>query len=411
MFQDALISALRVRQVMRREVAEAHAFAQRVDEHAGRGRLEIIVLGFRAIGDFIPETRGGILILCDRGRESGKNRDQGGAARIAVGQILNRVHQGHHVPAHSAAPEDGGIAGGFVGPNQLLRFIPAVIQQAGLGIAQMRFADDKLFYDVVERLGLGERGGVFGVERLGHVEAVEPHLLRIFSFVPESAGGRARVIDQLLAQERRGLVILRVLRHAVKKQQLAAEQNIVERIFVRFVSRDGTVRSDELIHGLLHVIVVVAIGRVVPDGVHSFEQSAEFVVPHPVCAGRGEAARCPSLDRGVRHLLRPRQFLRAQRLRERSQQRERQKSQENTDARSACNGMKIVQEESKKTTRFGCSSCLLSLGKGHGPGRARRPSKVVSKNSRRCLDSCGGAISRCETRRATSARGLCGAYA
>lgn len=65
----------------------------------------------------------------------------------------------------------------------------------------MRGHDDELIHDVVNSLLVLAPGevphGILGVERLGHVQPVEPHLVRVDLLVPESPVGVAGLRLQL----------------------------------------------------------------------------------------------------------------------------------------------------------------------------------------------------------------------
>jgi hypothetical protein len=63
-----------------------------------------------------------------------------------------------------------------------------------------------------------EQHGVFGVEGLSHVQAIEPHLPWINLFVPKAAITGARMMLQLAAQQVGGFFIFGFFCNAITKQ-------------------------------------------------------------------------------------------------------------------------------------------------------------------------------------------------
>ena len=198
-----------------RKVAQADALGERVGEHAARGGFEIVaVIGFRdaeadaAVGlllhhraalrgsghDLPPEAGFGVLHLEDGGHDAVERGDQRGALRMVGGEPVEHVDQGHAVPALRSAPDLGAEAGGLVGPGHLLGLVPAVAEEAGLGVAHVLVHEQELFGDVVEVLRLLEGCSVCGAEGLGHVGAVEPHLVGVDLLVPVASAGGARLL-------------------------------------------------------------------------------------------------------------------------------------------------------------------------------------------------------------------------
>src|ERR1051326_4901562 len=126
----------------------------------------------------------------------------------------------------------------LVRPALLPRLVPAVREQPRLRVARVLFYQDELPRDVVEVRVFVERRGVLRVERLGHVEAVEPHLRWINLLVPEASLVRARLRPQLFAQKRGGTPVLLLTRDVVESEQKSARHDVVEAVVFRFVSSD-----------------------------------------------------------------------------------------------------------------------------------------------------------------------------
>ena len=64
--------------------------------------------------------------------------------------------------------------------------------------------EEELSRDIVDRSRVTMTHGIPRIEGFGHVQSVEPHLLRIDLLVPQSAFRRARMCSQLVAQTVRG---------------------------------------------------------------------------------------------------------------------------------------------------------------------------------------------------------------
>ena len=70
--------------------------------------------------------------------------------------------------------------------------IPGVAQKPGFGVEGFVVDKAELMGDVTEVLCAGSAvrdiaHGVFGIERLGHVKAVQPHLIGVYGLVPETS--------------------------------------------------------------------------------------------------------------------------------------------------------------------------------------------------------------------------------
>ena len=121
--------------------------------------------------------------------------------------------------------------------------------------------------------------------------------------MPESAGGSARLVKQLLVKEVGRRQIAPVLRNSVQKQKLSAEQNAVKLILFHRISGDGAIGSDKLIDRTLDVVEVARIGGVQPHRIHAFQKRAQFIVPDPVGTGRRQAPIGPAHDDRVGRAL------------------------------------------------------------------------------------------------------------
>ena len=174
-----------------------------------------------------------------------------------------------------------------------------MIEEAGLWIARVLLHEDELMGDVAEVLRVMGDGGILGAKGLGHVEAIEPHLVGIALLVPEAAGGISRLLRELIVEKGGGGQIALVARDAVEEEKLAAEKDVVELMFLRLERGDGSVRGEKGIDRVLDVVEVARIGGVQPNRIHSFKEGAKLVVPGPWCARSGESAVGPAGNGGI----------------------------------------------------------------------------------------------------------------
>jgi hypothetical protein len=73
-----------------------------------------------------------------------------------------------------------------------------MVQQPGLRIADMSLDGGKLAGNIVEGTVFMEERCILRIERQRHIDPVQPHLLRVFLFMPETALRCAGLIPQLL---------------------------------------------------------------------------------------------------------------------------------------------------------------------------------------------------------------------
>ena len=280
------------------EIAEADAFGQRIGEHAARGGFQIIAIGGvldadsdasvrllhhrrpvvrRLIHDLPPQPGLRILDLEYGGDSAIERSDENSALWMVLREPVENINEGYAVPAHGAAPCLGTESGLLIGPGHLLRLVPAMLEQAGFRVAHVAVHQQELLRDVVEVFGGLEGDGVLGAEGLGHVGAVEPHLVGVDLLVPVAAAGRARLHRELAVQEFGGLGVARVLGDPIEQQDGAAHLNVVQGVRIGLVSGNCSVGGYILVHRGLDVGKVVGVGGGMPLGGHAVEQEAEFV--------------------------------------------------------------------------------------------------------------------------------------
>ena len=292
-----------------RQVAQADALGERVGEHAARGGLEIVaVIGFgdaeadtavrlllhhgtavgRLIHDLPPEAGFGVLHLEDGSHNAIERGNQRGALRVVGWEPVQYIDQGHAIPALRSSPGFRAQAGLLIRPRHGLRLVPAVAEEAGFGIAHVLVHEEELFGDVVEARwrsvdiefgGPLESGEIGCAERLGHVGAVEPHLIGVGLLVPVAAAGGARLEGELVFEEFGGLGVLVLLGDAVEQEGGAAHFNVVEGVAGGLEAGDGSVGGDVFVDRGLDVGEVGAVCGGVPLGGHAVQQDAFFVGP------------------------------------------------------------------------------------------------------------------------------------
>src|ERR1035437_9799313 len=159
--------------------------------------------------------------------------------------------------------------------------------------------------DVRECFRMMEGRGILGVERLRHVETIEPHLVGIALFVPESAGGGSRHMHQIVIEQGGSLGVAWIGSGGVQEQKLAAQQDVVLLEFFRLPGGDGAICADKLIDRALDVVEVARIGSIKPEGIHAIEQRAQLVVPDITHASGCKTAIGPARNGRVGGTFRP----------------------------------------------------------------------------------------------------------
>src|SRR5437660_3842099 len=134
-------------------------------------------------------------------------------------KVIQYIDQSHSVPSDCPAPKVRRLSSPRIGPTLLSGFVPAVIEQARISIARMQVHQRKLFRDVVEICILMQSLRILRVERLGHVQAIKPHLIGIDLLVPEATVGGTRLRLQLGAPELRRTEVLFLGCDTIEQQQ------------------------------------------------------------------------------------------------------------------------------------------------------------------------------------------------
>ena len=100
------------------------------------------------------------------------------------------------------------VPGQVVRPRLFAAFVPGMIKQSGRRVIRVRRHQPDLPGNIVViRNRFVEQVGILRIKRLGHVQTVQPHLMRIPLFVPEPAIAGARLGLELFSQQSRSLLI------------------------------------------------------------------------------------------------------------------------------------------------------------------------------------------------------------
>src|SRR2546430_12905713 len=153
-------------------------------------------------------------------------------------KVVESIDKRHRIPSDRTRPEIRRQSRLRISPALLFRFIPAVIEQTGFRIARARLHPNELLRDIVEGCVLVKGRGVLGVERLAHVQAIEPHLVRINLLVPKATLMRARLRLQLFAQQIGSLLVFLLFSYPIERQQKFSFVDIIEVVVVQLVGFD-----------------------------------------------------------------------------------------------------------------------------------------------------------------------------
>ena len=149
-----------------------------------------------------------------------------------------------------------------------------------------------------KRRRIGERFRVRHIKRFGHVQPIQPHLLRVDLFVPEAAFSGARLRAELTTQRFNGGAVAGVFRPGQERKEQPPLIDLVEIELVFLVANDGTLGIDEAVHVAADVIGIVGPTRRFANAVNRQQDQAGGVVP--ACADSGI-----SRDQRVGHANRP----------------------------------------------------------------------------------------------------------
>ena len=186
-----------------------------------------------------------------------------------------------------------------------MRFVPGMPEEAGGRVVAVAVHEDDLLRDVVAERGLGEEPGILREERRGHVETVEPHLMRITFLVPESALAGARVGGHLGAQGLDGRGVGRIFfAPGEGGEQHLARREVVDVVVLGLVALDGSVGVDVRRHGPGAELRVSVVAGALPQLNQRQGEHARRIIPAGLALAALERG-AQALHFGIRQALRP----------------------------------------------------------------------------------------------------------
>src|SRR5574344_771652 len=105
------------------------------------------------------------------------------------GNKIECIDKCHGIPSHCPTPTMSRLSGNGVRPSFFFAHIASMAVQSVFGIVRMSCHGNELidYIFIILRTAISER--ILSVERCYHVKSVEPHLVRIYFFVPKTSIG------------------------------------------------------------------------------------------------------------------------------------------------------------------------------------------------------------------------------
>ena len=183
-----------------------------------------------------------------------------------------------------------------VGPRHLPALVPGVIQQPGARVAGVLLHHHDLVHDVVKSGRLIEGARIFRVEWPGHIHAVQPHLVGVDLFVPETARPGARLRPELRAQQVHRLLKPFLAGGAVEQEQQPPGIDLVEVVFADPVGQNIPRRGDQRVQVVPDIVIVARFAGLQPHLLDRLVHQPIFVMP--------AVGHCP-LHHRIDHAHRP----------------------------------------------------------------------------------------------------------
>src|SRR5690554_570179 len=99
--------------------------------------------------------------------------------RMINGEMLERIHDCHRIPAHRPSPNMEGLSGYPVAPTLLSAFIPCMMKKSSVRIASPTLNQQDLVRHLIKGCCTIKYVSILCQERGGHVYTIQPHLVRI----------------------------------------------------------------------------------------------------------------------------------------------------------------------------------------------------------------------------------------
>ena len=120
---------------------------------------------------------------------------------------------------------------------------------------------------------------VQGIEGLGHVDAVQPHLVGVDGLVPEIPLMGAGLPAQLCPEEIRRPAVFFIPGALIQGKKHPALVDVVQVIGFRLEGADGTVLAHKVIHAFLDELEIARVAREMLHLRQGGEHTAVYVVP------------------------------------------------------------------------------------------------------------------------------------
>jgi hypothetical protein len=115
----------------------------------------------------------------------------------------------------------------------------------------MFFNQHKLVDNIIEYRRHVIPRGIFGIKRPCHIQAIQPHLVGVDLFVPESAAEGAHLMLKLVDQNTDRSSIPRVAGRLKQWEQQPARVNLIQVIFIYLVAAYLSLRVDKMVNPFL----------------------------------------------------------------------------------------------------------------------------------------------------------------
>ena len=168
-----------------------------------------------------------------------------------------------------------------VRPFLIFALVPSVIEQTGLWVSGVPLNSDDLMSHIVEPCRLVESRGELGIERGGHIDTVQPHLVGIDLLVPEAPFLSAWMGPQLLPQQRSSLFVALVTGGFVQEEQQLALVDLVKIVLFRTIGPDAAIWTDEFVNIPLDKGIDFLLTGFLPQLLQGKESYTGLVMPPP----------------------------------------------------------------------------------------------------------------------------------
>ena len=182
-------------------------------------------------------------------------------------KVIKHIDERHRVPANGTSPEIGRPSRFGISPLLLSAFVVTVIKQARFGIDEVFFDQGELPGNIIKVFRLLIENFVFSVKRRGHVQTVEPHLVRVSLLVPKAVLLCAGLAGELSAERVGGFTVLVATGFGLltQRQQHPSARHIIEVVFIDAVRADAAIGSDVTVHVAQDVVVIAGVGGAFPN--------------------------------------------------------------------------------------------------------------------------------------------------